>query len=168
MHSSASFHPIKKYFSPPLFKVFFFFFFFFLSFILLDFFLSLYSLLSPLSALHSAETSQNTDFIFLKHHRTPSPPHLGLGLRRSLLRGSWPRRGSRPRRGFAPISTSWVSACDVGLCFTCCSCCCCWVLHAFTVYMLVDFGCWVCCLQLGGVVVVAGVWMVEWVTRVEK
>ena len=32
---------------------------------------------------------------------------------------------------------------------------------------MVDFGCWVCCMQLGGVVVVAGFWMVEWVTEVE-
>ncbi len=32
---------------------------------------------------------------------------------------------------------------------------------------VVDFGCWVCCLQLGGVVVVARFWIVEWVTEVE-
>jgi hypothetical protein len=39
---------------------------------------------------------------------------------------------------------------------------------AFTVYMLIDFGCWVCCLQFGGVVVVVGFWMVEWIVGVEK
>uniref|UniRef100_A0A2N9GLM3 Transmembrane protein n=1 Tax=Fagus sylvatica TaxID=28930 RepID=A0A2N9GLM3_FAGSY len=38
----------------------------------------------------------------------------------------------------------------------------------FDDFGVVDFGCWVCCLQLGGVVVVAGFWMVEWVTGVEK
>jgi hypothetical protein len=99
------------------------------------------------------------DFIFLKHHRTQTreraeKQNLAIAAASGL--------------GFAPISASWVSACDVGLCFTCCNCCCCWVLHAFTVYMLVDFGCWVFCLQLGGVVVVVGFWMVEWVTGVEK
>ena len=36
------------------------------------------------------------------------------------------------------------------------------------ILILVDFGCWVCCLQFGGVVVVAGFWMMEWVTEVEK
>jgi hypothetical protein len=33
---------------------------------------------------------------------------------------------------------------------------------------VVDFGCWVCCSQLGEVVVVSRFWMVEWVTKVEK
>jgi hypothetical protein len=36
------------------------------------------------------------------------------------------------------------------------------------ILILVDFGCWVCCLQLGGMVVVVGFWMVECVTEGEK
>ena len=128
---------LKKYFWPPYLRFFFFF--------LLDFFfLSSFSAFH--SALHSTETSQNTDAGSL-----PSPLskfNISTLHRRSLPSPPFSAVATASGLGFVPISASWVLAYGLGLCFTCCSSCCCWVLLAFTVYMLVDFGHWVCCCSL--------------------
>ena len=116
---------IKKIFLTPLFKVFFFFAWFF--------FFSLRSLLSVLLSIqpkhHRTQMlvlcrrrSPNSIYLLSiaalchRHRSLPSPPHLGLGLCRSLLHGSWP--------------TAWVSASLVV------------VVVVVGFYLLLLFTCW--------------------------